>query len=179
MQKLVLFIIILFFIGCNKEISLLKIEENLNDLNSLNTQEKAIAEEKIERAKENHYILITTKELKNKIDKNENIQIIATIPRGKYILGFIKNAKNFEFNENFSGIWEKDTKESKEKFMDFLGSKKKEIIFYDNGENSATTAAIWAKKLGYKNVGLLVCGFESWKERDFEISFDMPKCCQI
>lgn len=179
MQKLILFVAILLFIGCDEKISFIDIEENINHLESLNSQEREIAQMQIKHAKENNYRLITTKELKDKLESGGDLQIIAAIPRGIYTLGFIKNAKNFEFSNNFSGIWEKDTKGSKDKFIDFLGDRKKEIIFYDNGENTAITAAIWAKKLGYENVAILIGGFKGWKERDFEISFDIPTCCQI
>ncbi|WP_181646774.1 rhodanese-like domain-containing protein [Helicobacter sp. 16-1353] len=110
---------------------------------------------------------------------SSNLQIITTIPRGIYILGFIKGAKNFEFNADFSGVWESDTKNEQAKFFEFLGDKNNKIIFYDNGENSAKTGALWAKKLGYKNVYLLAGNFQSWRENNFEISFDMPECCQM
>lgn len=180
MQKLILFIAILLFVGCDKnQISFINIEENMNNIEALNTQEKAILESHIKNAKENNYNLITTKELKNKLDSGGDMQIIAVVPRGIYILGFIKNTKNFEFNNNFSGIWEKDTNNPQDKFIEFLGDKQKEIIFYDNGEGATITAAIWAKKLGYDNVAILVGGFKGWRERNFEISFDIPECCQI
>lgn len=180
MQKLILIIAIFLFIGCNEEkISFINIENNINNIQALNVKEKEIAQSYIENAKNNNYKLITSIELKSKIDNNENIQIIAVVPRGNYILGFIKGAKNFEFNNVFSGIWNDDTKNQKEKFIEFLGDKEKEIIFYDNNDDRANTAAIWAKKLGYKNVSILIGGFTNWRERNFEVSFDMPECCKM
>lgn len=179
MQQLILLIMALF-IGCNEnKISFINIEENMHAIQTLSTQERTIAESYINNATKNDYKLITTKELKAKLDSNDDMEIIAVVPRGIYSLGFIRGAKNFEFGDEFSGNWGNDTKNTQDKFIGFLGDKQQEIIFYDNGTNNATTAAIWAKKLGYENVSILVGGFVGWRERDFEISFDMPECCRI
>lgn len=174
MQQLVLLIIgMIFIIGCsNNEISDIKDNEQM-----LTEREKIDLH--IQSAKNNDYKLITALELKNRLDDNDDIQIIAVVPRGIYILGFIKGAKNFEFNNEFSGIWENDANDKKDKFIEFLGNKEKEIILYDTGESNAITAAIWAKKLGYSNVSILIGGFKEWRDKNFEISFDIPECCQI
>ncbi len=180
MQQLIFVVMMVLFIGCNKdEVSFINIENNINNTQILTTKEREIAKSHIENAKKYNYKLITTIDLKHKLDNNENIEIIAVVPIGLYTLGFIKGAKNFEFNSEFSGIWEEDTKNPKEKFLEFLGNKDKEIIFYDNGETNAITATIWAKNLGYQNVSILIGGFIGWRERNFEISFDMPECCRI
>lgn len=180
-MKIVLFILLMIFIGCeNKEgISFAKIEDNIKTLESLNKNEILIAQNILEDAKIYDYKLISTKELESLLENGADMQIIATIPKGIYILGFIKGAKNFEFKSAFSGVWEDDTKNTKEKFFEFLGDKNKKIIFYDNGENSARSGVLWAKKLGYNDVYLLAGNFQGWKERNFEISFDMPECCRM
>lgn len=182
-MKILVLIIAIMFMGCGNEknISFVNIEDHLQTMESLNSSEKLIAENILKNAKDGNYKLISTKELNNALQNGENMEIIATIPRGIYILGFIKGAKNFEFQSVFSGKWENDVKQNtQEKFISFLGDdKNKKIIFYDNGENSAHSGILWAKNLGYRNIYLLVGNFRGWKERNLEISFDMPECCQM
>lgn len=169
-MKYFLIVLILFFNGCKKEnISFANIEDNLNNELNLNEAEKLIAKNIIENAKNNDFKLITSKELEEIINEL-NLEIIAAIPRGVYNLGFIENAKNFEFSERSST--------AKERLEFLLGDKKNKIVFYDNGDGGAINTLLWAKELGYKNLYYLVGNFSAWKERNYFISFESPMCCE-
>lgn len=180
-MKILIFIVLLLFVSCSNiddKISYAKIENNLNNLESLNKNEILIAKDIVEDSNKNNYQLITSKELNAIIDM-KNLVLIAVMPRAIYNLGFIKGSKNFEFNASFSEIWEDDTKRTESDFLDFLGDKNNKIIFYDNADNSARVAILWTKKLGYKNIHLLAGNFMAWKENNFLVSFDAPECCKM
>ena len=169
-MKYILIVLIIFFNACKKEnISFANIEDNLNNELNLNEAEKLIAKKIIENAKNNDFKLITSKELEEIINEL-NLEIIASIPRGIYNLGFIENAKNFEFD--------KKSEEEKKRLEFLLGDKKNKIVFYDNGDGGAINTLLWAKELGYKNLYYLVGNFSAWKERNYFISLESPMCCE-
>lgn len=143
------------------------------------------------RAKSSGYKLISPKEL-NEIN-NEEIVIIASVPRGIYNLGLIPNAKNFEFakspsvnDDGSEWNWQADAlNREQSEFIEFLGNDKdKKIIFYDSGEDiispigSAHIGLMWAKQLGYNNLYRLIGGMEAWREFNLPITTQMPSCCQ-
>ncbi len=204
MKYIAMLFCIICIVACsNDEISYRALEDNLSNINVLNSKEQHIATKILDDAKNGTYCLITTDELhdlmyhsaqlsanairsetcNNNIESQNasTLQIISTSPRGVYILGFIEGTKNIGFNTTFSGIWEDDVLDSatKERFGELLGDVENMIVFYDNGQDSAKNGARWAIKMGYKRVYLLVGGFNAWKERDYLVSFDMPECCQI
>lgn len=163
-----------------EDIDFAKIERHINDTSSLNTREATLYAEILAQSRENDYTLISTKELNRRINMGEKFTIIASVPRGIYILGFIQGAKNFGFRVEYSGIWEDDVLDSasQDKFREFLGKVDTSIIIYDNGDGSGKVATLWAKKLGYINVAYLVGGFQAWRSNGFLVSFDMPECCK-
>lgn len=145
----------------------------------------------ITRASVSGYELILPSQLEAERD---SFVIISTLPRGIYNLGFIPQAKHFEFalspnlNENGSEWnWEADAlSREMEDFIHLLGGDKDaKIVFYDSGEHifapmgSAHVGLMWARHLGYKNLYRLVGGFEAWKGLKLPISTEVPHCCEM
>lgn len=145
----------------------------------------------ITRASVSGYELILPSQLEAERD---SFVIISTLPRGIYNLGFIPQAKHFEFalspnlNENGSEWnWEADAlSREMEDFVHLLGGDKDaKIVFYDSGEHifapmgSAHVGLMWARHLGYKNLYRLVGGFEAWKGLKLPISTEVPHCCEM
>lgn len=180
----IIIIFCLFFVACQQDYkpSYSKIEANLNNIENLHPSEQIIAQKLNNISQKFNIGLISSIALNEALEREKNMQIIASIPRGIYILGFIKNAKNFPFKPIFSDDWRESVIDSanftREKFMEFLGDKNTTIIFYDNGDGSAINAARWAQKMDYMDVNILSGNFNAWREMGFEISFDMPECCK-
>ena len=61
---------------------------------------------------------------------------------------------------------------------------KKIVVIYDSGSgshylsSSADTACLWAKKLGFEKVYMLVGGFKAWKEGGYPTTLEAPSCCK-
>ena len=115
------------------------------------------------------YDVITAEELKKLIDSGKDIVIVDTMPFEKsYKKGHIPGAKQFLFPIPEMNTW--DTKETngktKEDFMTLLGSDKEMTIVIYCGFVKCTRShngAVWAKKLGYKNVLRYPGGVFAWK----------------
>lgn len=143
----------------------------------------------INRANNAGYSLITPKELKALIDKNTPLSILNVSPKGEYLLGMIPKAKNFEIPSSSKGAngelqWESKAG-SQEKFIKKMGGDKtKIVVIYDGGSgshylsSSADTACLWAKKLGFEKVYMLVGGFKAWKEQGYPTTLEAPSCCK-
>lgn len=143
----------------------------------------------IDRAKLGGYMLISPKDLKQLIDKQTPLSILNVSPKGEYLLGMIPKAKNFEISSSSRGAngvlqWE-DKAGSQEKFMKKMGGdRKKIVVIYDGGSgshylsSSADTACLWAKKLGFEKVYMLVGGFKAWKESGYPTTLEAPSCCK-
>ncbi|WP_305862276.1 rhodanese-like domain-containing protein [Helicobacter cholecystus] len=147
------------------------------------------AEIMINRADIGHYSLITPKELKKLMDLNSAFSILSVSPKGEYLLGMIPKAKNFEIsasNKNANGILQWDNQlGSQEQFAEKMGGDKRGVVvIYDSGSgshylsSSADTACLWAKKLGFEKVYLLVGGFKAWKEQGYPTTLQAPSCCE-
>ena len=115
------------------------------------------------------YDVITAEELKKLIDSGKDIVIVDTMPFEKsYKKGHIPGAKQFLFPIPEMNTW--DTKETngktKEDFLTLLGSDKEMTIVIYCGFVKCTRShngAMWAKKLGYKNVLRYPGGVFAWK----------------
>jgi len=121
------------------------------------------------------YDLITTKELKDLIDSDKDILIIDTMPfDASYKKAHVPGSKQFLFPIPDMKAW--DTKETDGKTIDdfkaLLGSDiSKPIVIYCGFVKCTRShnGAMWAKKLGYKNVFRYPGGIFAWKGADYPI----------
>jgi thiosulfate/3-mercaptopyruvate sulfurtransferase len=121
------------------------------------------------------YDLITTKELKDLIDSDKDILIIDTMPfDASYKKAHVPGSKQFLFPIPDMKAW--DTKETDGKTIDdfkaLLGPDiSKPIVIYCGFVKCTRShnGAMWAKKLGYKNVFRYPGGIFAWKGADYPI----------
>lgn len=142
----------------------------------------------IDRASKGGYTLITPKELNQLISSNSPLSILNVSPKGEYLLGMIPKAKNFEISSSDQGAngalqWDSRLGTQKQFVKKMGGDKKRAVVIYDSGSASqylslsADIACIWAKKLGFEKVYLLVGGFKAWKESGYPVTLEAPSCC--
>lgn len=121
------------------------------------------------------YDIITTAELKSKMDAGKDLLIIDTMPyESSYKKGHIPKAKQFLFPIPEMATW--DTAETDGKSMkDFealLGpDKNKPIVIYCGFVKCTRShnGAAWAVKLGYKNVSRHPGGIFAWKGAKYPV----------
>ena len=121
------------------------------------------------------YDVITAKELKDLIDSGKNILIIDTMPYdASYRKMHVPGAKQFLFPIPEMKAW--DTKETDGKTMDdfkaFLGPDMSKTIVVYCGFVKCTRShngALWARKLGYKNVLRFPGGIFAWKGANYPV----------
>ncbi|MBF0258519.1 MAG: rhodanese-like domain-containing protein [Desulfamplus sp.] len=122
------------------------------------------------------YDLVTTDELKQWIDnKKKDMVIVDTMPyEESYKKSHIPGALQFLFPIQDMNTW--DTKETDGKteadFQKLLGNNLEKTIIIYCGFVKCTRShngAVWAKKLGYKNVYRYSGGIFAWKGADFEV----------
>ncbi len=121
------------------------------------------------------YDMVTTEELKQWIDFSKDMLIIDTMPyKASYKKAHLPGAKQFEFPIPDMQTW--DSKEtdgkSKEDFEDLLGPDKNKTIVIYCGFVKCTRShngAVWAVKLGYKNVYRYSGGIFAWKGAKYPI----------
>lgn len=119
--------------------------------------------------KRGNYSLITTEELKVLFDKKSEYVLIDAMPyKNGYQKMHISGAKQFLFPIQKMEKWNpKETEnKSKEDYINLLGEDKEKLIIVYCGFVKCTrshNAAIWAKKLGYKNVKRYAGGIYAWK----------------
>ncbi len=115
------------------------------------------------------YDLITTAELKALIDAKKDMVVVDTMPfEASYKANHIPGAKQCLFPIPDMTAW--DTKETEGKtqkdFEKILGPDKNRLIVVYCGFVKCTRShngAVWAKKLGYKNVKRYTGGIYAWK----------------
>lgn len=125
--------------------------------------------------KKGGYDLITTDELKKIIDSKKEIIIVDTMPyEDSYKKGHLPGALQFLFPIPDMETW--NTKETDGKseadFQKLLGSDLDKTIVIYCGFVKCTRShngAVWAKKLGYKNVYRYSGGIFAWKGAEFEM----------
>ncbi len=119
------------------------------------------------------YKIVGTEELKKWIDEGKKMLIIDTMPyEASYKKEHIPGAEQFLFPIPEMTEW--NTKEtdgkSKEDFAALLGPDKDRVIVVYCGFVKCTRShngAMWATKMGYKNVYRMPGGIFSWKGADF------------
>lgn len=116
------------------------------------------------------YKLVSTEELKNWIDQKKKMIIIDTMPyEDSYKKEHIPGAVQFEFP--IPEVTNLDDK-TKDAFLKVLGPDKDMPIVMYCGFVKCTRShngAMWAVKLGYKNVYRHPGGIKAWKEADYAI----------
>jgi len=115
------------------------------------------------------YEVVTTEELKKWIDSGKDMVIVDTMPfEDSYKKNHVPGAVQFQFPIPEMKQW--DTNETAGKtqndFMSLLGSDKNKLIVIYCGFVKCTRShngAVWAVKLGYKNVYRYPGGIFAWK----------------
>jgi thiosulfate/3-mercaptopyruvate sulfurtransferase len=115
------------------------------------------------------YNVVTAEELKQWIDQGKGMILVDTMPfEDSYKKAHVPGAKQFLFPIPDMSAW--DTKETagktQEDYEKLLGQDKEKIIVIYCGFVKCTRShngAIWAKKLGYKNVYRFAGGIFAWK----------------
>jgi len=116
------------------------------------------------------YKIVTTEELKKWIDEKKNVLIIDTMPyEDSYKKQHVPSAVNFVFP--IPEVTSLDDK-TKESFLKLLGPDKDRPIVVYCGFVKCTRShngAMWAVKLGYKNVYRYPGGIKAWNEADYPV----------
>ncbi len=121
------------------------------------------------------YALLSAEELKKWIDEDKKMVIVDTMPFGdSYKKGHVPGAVNFLFPIPYMEQW--DAKETDGKteadYAQLLGPDKDIPVVVYCGFVKCTrshNAAVWAKKLGYKNVYRFPGGIFAWKGADYPL----------
>ncbi|MFH0783946.1 MAG: rhodanese-like domain-containing protein [Pseudomonadota bacterium] len=122
------------------------------------------------------YQVITTEELQGVLKAGEKVVLIDTMPyEDSYKKGHIPTAKQFLFPIPDMNEW--DAKEtdgkSQEDYQKLLGpDKDKKIIVYCGFVKCTRShnGAVWAEKLGYKNVYRYPGGIFAWRGAEYEVA---------
>jgi thiosulfate/3-mercaptopyruvate sulfurtransferase len=116
------------------------------------------------------YKIVSTSELKKWIDEKKAMLIVDTMPNeDSYKKQHIPGAVNFEFP--IPEVTKLDDK-TKAAFEKLLGSDKDRLIVFYCGFTKCTRShngAMWAVKLGYKNVYRHPGGIKAWAEADYPV----------
>lgn len=114
------------------------------------------------------YKLVTTEELKKWMDEKKPMLIIDTMPfEASYKKNHIPGAVQFEFPIPEMTSMDDKTKEA---FLKLLGPDKDKLLVFYCGFTKCTRShngAMWAVKLGYKNVYRCPGGIKGWMEADY------------
>jgi rhodanese-related sulfurtransferase len=122
------------------------------------------------------YDVVTTAELKQWIDAGKDMVIVDTMPyEASYKKSHVPGAVQFQFPIPEMQNW--DTKEtdgkSQQDFINLLGADKNKTIVIYCGFVKCTRShngAVWAVKLGYKNVYRYPGGIFAWKGADYPVA---------
>jgi thiosulfate/3-mercaptopyruvate sulfurtransferase len=122
------------------------------------------------------YGVVTTEELKNWIDSGKKMVIVDTMPyEDSYKKAHIPGAKQFLFPIPEMKTW--NTKETggktEQNYETLLGPNKDETIVVYCGFVKCTRShngAMWAKRLGYKNVYRFSGGIFAWKGAGYQVA---------
>lgn len=116
------------------------------------------------------YGIVTTQELKGWIDQKKDMLIVDTMPyEASYKKQHIPGAVNLEFPIPEMTKLDDKTKTALEKL---LGPDKNRVIVFYCGFVKCTRShngAMWAVKLGYKNVYRHPGGIKAWDEADYPV----------
>ncbi len=116
------------------------------------------------------YQIMTAEELKNKMDEKKEMLIIDTMPfEASYKKNHIPGAVQFEFPVPEMTLMDDVMKANFEKL---LGPDKDKVIVFYCGFTKCTRShngAMWAVRLGYKNVFRQPGGIKAWVEAKFPV----------
>lgn len=116
------------------------------------------------------YKIVSTEELKGWIDSKKDMLIIDTMPyEDSYKKEHVPGAVQFEFpKEEVANLDDK----TKAAFQKMLGSNKDRLIVIYCGFTKcgrSHNGAMWAIKMGYKNVYRYPGGIKAWGEADYPV----------
>lgn len=120
------------------------------------------------------YDILTTHELKQLIDNGKDAVIVDTMPyEASYKKAHIPGAKQFLFPIPLMKTWQTTETDGKTEaeYMKLLGPDKNKTIIVYCGFVKCTRShngAMWAKKLGYKNVYRYPGGIYAWKGAGYD-----------
>jgi thiosulfate/3-mercaptopyruvate sulfurtransferase len=116
------------------------------------------------------YGIVTTQELKGWVDQNKSMLIIDTMPYAdSYVKQHIPGAVSMVFPIPEMTKLDDNTKAALEKL---LGPDKNRLVVFYCGFVKCTRShngAMWAVKLGYKNVYRHPGGIKAWDEADYPV----------
>jgi len=116
------------------------------------------------------YKVVSTPEVKKWLDEKKELLLVDTMPyEDSYKKNHIPGAKQMEFP--IPEMTSLDDK-TKAELVKLLGPDKNRLIILYCGFTKCTrshNAAMWAVKLGYKNVYRLPGGIKAWKESDYPV----------
>jgi thiosulfate/3-mercaptopyruvate sulfurtransferase len=116
------------------------------------------------------YDIVTAKELKTWIDRKKDMLIVDTMPyEASYKKQHVAGAVQMEFPIPEMTALDEKTKTA---LVKLLGpDKDRSVVFYCGFVKCTRShnGAMWAKKLGYKNVYRFPGGIKAWDEADFPI----------
>ncbi len=116
------------------------------------------------------YRIVTTGELKGRVDQKKEMLIVDTMPyEASYQKQHIPGAKQIEFPIPEMGTLDDGTRAALEKL---LGPDKTRVIVFYCGFVRCTRShnrAMWAVKLGYRNVYRHPGGIKAWDEADYSV----------
>ncbi|MBF0505437.1 MAG: rhodanese-like domain-containing protein [Nitrospirae bacterium] len=116
------------------------------------------------------YKVVAANELKSWIDQRKDMLIVDTMPyEDSYRKVHIPGALNFVFPVPEMKTMDEKTKSD---FLKLLGQSKGRLIVFYCGFTQCTrshNAAMWAVKLGYKNVYRYPGGIKAWEEGDYPV----------
>ena len=123
-----------------------------------------------------NYDLITTDELKALIDNKKDMVIVDTMPyEASFKANHVPGARQCLFPIPDMNVW--NTKETEGKtqadYEKILGPDKNKLIVVYCGFVKCTRShngAVWAKKLGYKNVKRYTGGIYAWKGAGYPVA---------
>jgi thiosulfate/3-mercaptopyruvate sulfurtransferase len=117
------------------------------------------------------YQLVSTPELKGWIDQKKPMMIIDTMPfEDSYKKNHVPGALQYDFP--IPEVKEMDDA-ARAKFEKFLGPDKDQTLVFYCGFVKCTRShngAMWAMKLGYKNVYRHPGGIKAWMETDYPVA---------
>jgi rhodanese-related sulfurtransferase len=117
------------------------------------------------------YNIVSTEELKKWMDEKKSMLLVDTMPyEDSYKKNHIPGALQMEFP--IPEIKSLDDK-TKATLLKLLGPDKKRLIVFYCGFTKCTRShngALWAVKLGYKNVYRYPGGIKGWMEADYPVS---------
>ena len=129
----------------------------------------------VREAGQGGYDVMTVGELMEMMDAGREMVIIDTMPyEGSYKKAHIPGAKQFLFPIPLMNRWDKGETGGKteEDFITLLGPDKNRTIVIYCGFVKCTRShngALWAVKMGYKNVYRLPGGIFAWKGADYDV----------